>query len=265
LHDGQRRNWSVLANAVATGKAQAFFDAPRQYRCRPPPTVLKLTNFSPFRHSVAIFPLMETMMAHIPETRLAGLSVAILVTDGFEQVEMTGPREALEKEGAATHILSAKPGKVRGFRHDEKADEFEVAKTFDQAAPADFDGVLLPGGVMNGDAMRMIPEARRFVEAMQADGKPIAVICHGGWLLVSAGLVKGRTMTSWPSLQDDIRNAGGNWVDQEVAVDGNLVSSRKPQDIPAFNRAFIAALGQRVAESVRGTSDEKGSSVGVDA
>jgi protease I len=209
--------------------------------------------------------LKENMMADIPETRLAGLSIAILVTDGFEQVELTGPREALEKGGAATHILSAKPGKVRGFNHDEKADEFEVAKTFDQASAADFDGVLLPGGVMNGDAIRMIPEARQFIEAMQRDGKPIAVICHGGWLLVSTGLVKGRTMTSWPSLQDDIRNAGGNWVDQEVVVDGNLVSSRKPGDIPAFNSKFIEALGQRVAGSVRGTADEKGSSVGVDA
>ena len=204
-------------------------------------------------------------MADIPETRLGGLSVAILVTDGFEQVELTGPREALEREGAAAHILSAKPGKVRGFKHDEKADEFDVAKTFDGAAPADFDAVLLPGGVMNGDTIRMIPEARRFVEAMQADGKPIAVICHGGWLLVSTGLVKGRTMTSWPSLQDDIRNAGGNWVDQEVVVDGNMVSSRKPDDIPAFNRAFIEALGERVSASVRGTPDEKASSVGVDA
>jgi protease I len=204
-------------------------------------------------------------MTDIAPTRLHGLSIAILVTDGFEQVELTGPREALEREGAATHILSAKPGKVRGFNHDEKADEFEVAKTFDQASAADFDGVLLPGGVMNGDQIRMIPEARQFVEAINRDGKPIAVICHGGWLLVSAGLAKGRTMTSWPSLQDDIRNAGGNWVDQEVVQDGNLVSSRKPGDIPAFNQKFMEALSQRVLNSVRGTPDEKATSVGVDA
>jgi protease I len=209
--------------------------------------------------------LKENMMADTLETRLPGLSIAILVSDGFEQVELTGPRDALQREGAATHILSAKPGKVRGFRHDEKADEFEVAKTYDQAETADFDGVLLPGGAMNADALRMIPEARRFIEAMQNEGKPIAAICHGARLLVSAGLVKGRTLTSSPALQDEIRNAGGNWVDQEVAVDGNLVSSRQPQDIPAFNQKFIEALAQRVAGSVRGTADEKGSSVGVDA
>lgn len=202
-------------------------------------------------------------MPQTQETRLNGLTVAILVTDGFEQVELTGPKEALEQAGASTRIISTKEGKVRGFNHDEKADEFDVAMTFANAVPADFDALLLPGGVMNGDQLRMVPEARAFAQAMQEDGKPIAVICHGGWLLVSAGLVKGRTMTSWPSLQDDIRNAGGDWVDQEVAQDSNLISSRKPADIPAFSKALMQALTLRVKDSARGSADQQKGAVGV--
>ena len=202
-------------------------------------------------------------MAQTLDTRLNGLTIAILVTDGFEQVELTGPKEALEQAGASTRIISIKEGRVRGFNHDEKADAFDVAMSFANAAPADFDALLLPGGVMNGDQMRMVPEARAFAQAMQEDGKPIAVICHGGWLLVSAGMVKGRTMTSWPSLQDDIRNAGGNWVDQEVALDGNLISSRTPADIPAFNQALIMALALRVKQSARGSADQNKGAVGV--
>ena len=202
-------------------------------------------------------------MPQTQETRLNGLTVAILVTDGFEQVELTGPKEALEQAGASTRIISTKEGKVRGFNHDEKADEFDVAMTFANAVPADFDALLLPGGVMNGDQLRMVPEARAFAQAMQEDGKPIAVICHGGWLLVSAGLVQGRTMTSWPSLQDDIRNAGGDWVDQEVARDGNLISSRKPADIPAFSKALMQALTLRVKDSARGSADQQKGAMGV--
>jgi protease I len=196
------------------------------------------------------------MMAQ-DEQAISGINIAILVTEGFEQVELTGPRDALEQAGAIVRIISDKHGKVQGFNHDEKADEFDVDLIFDEADTTEFDAVLLPGGVFNSDNIRMIPGAQRFVQGMQKDGKPIAVICHGGWLLVSAGLVKGRTMTSWPSLQDDIRNAGGNWVDQEVQVDGNLVSSRKPADIPAFNRKVIEVLAQRVKKNVRGTEDEQ--------
>jgi protease I len=191
------------------------------------------------------------------EQAISGINIAILVTHGFEQVELTGPREALEQAGASNRIISDKHGKVQGFNHDEKADKFDVDLVFDEADPQDFDAVLLPGGVFNSDNIRMIPGAQRFVQGMQKEGKPIAVICHGGWLLVSAGLVKGRTMTSWPSLQDDIRNAGGNWVDQEVQVDGNLVSSRKPADIPAFNQKVIEVLAQRVQKNVRGKEDEQ--------
>ena len=191
------------------------------------------------------------------EQPIAGTNIAILVTDGFEQVELTGPREALENAGATTRIVSEKHGKVQGFNHDTKADQFDVDLSFDEAYAEDFDAVLLPGGALNSDRIRAIPEAQRIVQGMQEDRKPIAVICHGAWLLVSAGLVKNRTVTSWPTLQDDIRNAGGNWVDQEVVTDGNWVSSRKPDDIPAFNQAMIALLSQRVAASVHGTRDEQ--------
>ncbi|OGB25138.1 MAG: protease [Burkholderiales bacterium RIFCSPLOWO2_02_FULL_57_36] len=191
------------------------------------------------------------------EQLIGGINVAILVTDGFEQVELTGPREALENAGAATRIVSSRHGKVQGFNHDVKADQFDVDLTFDEAASEEFDAVLLPGGALNSDRIRAIPEAQRIVQGMQEDGKPIAAICHGAWLLVSAGLVKDRTMTSWPTLQDDIRNAGGHWVDQQVVVDGNLISSRKPDDIPAFNQAVIDLLAQRVNASVHGTLDQQ--------
>jgi len=181
------------------------------------------------------------------DTNLHGMRVAILVTEGFEQAEFTEPKQALEKQGVVTRVISQKPGKVQGFKHLEKGDQFDVDLTFDEAKPDDFDGVLLPGGVANGDQMRIIPEAQRFVQQMDEAGKPIFVICHGGWVLVSAGLVDGREMTSWPTLRDDIRNAGGNWVDQEVVVDGNWVSSRKPADIPAFNQKMIDMLHQQQA------------------
>jgi protease I len=202
-------------------------------------------------------------MAQTNESQqLNGASVAILVTDGFEQVELTGPRDALEAAGAITKIISERHGKVQGFNHDTRADQFDVHLTFDEAYPQDFDAVLLPGGVMNGDTVRAIPEAQRFVAGMQQDGKPIAAICHGAWLLVSAELVRGRTLTSWPTLRDDIRNAGGIWVDQETVVDENLITSRKPSDIPAFNEKLKDALAHRIAASIHGTRDQQ-SQVGL--
>lgn len=188
---------------------------------------------------------------------LNGMNIAILVTDGFEQVEFTEPRKELEQYGAVTKVISNKHGKVQGFHHHDKGDQFDVDLNFDEADAKDFDAVLLPGGVINGDQMRMIPQAQQFLRTMDEDSKPIAVICHGGWVLVSAGLVEGRTMTSWPTLQDDIRNAGGTWVDEEVVVDGNLVSSRKPDDIPAFNRKMVDKMFERFVGGVRGTRDEQ--------
>ncbi len=180
---------------------------------------------------------------------LTGKQIAILLTDGFEQAELTGPRDALQQAGATTVLISEKPGKVQGFNHDAKADQFDVEQLLADADPQAFDGVLLPGGVMNADAIRLIPQARAFVQAMDAANKPVAVICHGAWLLISSGLVDGHTLTSWPSLQDDIQNAGGTWVDQEVVVDANWVSSRKPADIPAFNTEMIAMLSSQTGGS----------------
>lgn len=188
---------------------------------------------------------------------LHGLNIAIIVTDGFEQVELTGPREALEKAGAQTRLVSVRHGNVQGFNHVDKGDQFEVDLDFDEADSHDFDAVLLPGGAVNADRIRVIPKAQEFVRDMQREDKPIAVICHGAWLLVSAGLVKGRTLTSWPSLQDDVRNAGGKWIDKEVVQDGNWISSRKPDDIAAFNDKMIEVMSQRVRASVRGSPDER--------
>lgn len=173
---------------------------------------------------------------------LKGIKVAILSTDGFEQAELLEPKKALEAAGATVHVIAPKSGAIQGFKHVEKGDSVKVDKTLEQAKPDDYDGVVLPGGVVNGDALRMVDGARAFIKTVNAAHKPIAVICHGTWLLVSTGLVKDRTVTSWPSLQDDIRNAGGKWVDRQVVHDANLISSRKPDDLPAFNDTLIDAL-----------------------
>ncbi|RJF97099.1 type 1 glutamine amidotransferase [Noviherbaspirillum saxi] len=187
---------------------------------------------------------------------LNGMNVAILVTDGFEQVELTEPKKALEAVGALTRIVSDKFDKVRGMHHDQQGDEFTVDLLLREADAKAFDAVLLPGGKVNAAALRNMGEAQRFLQNIDEDHKPIAVICHGGWLLVSAGLVEGRTMTSYPALEQDIRNAGGNWVDQEVVRDGNLVSSRKPEDIPAFNDKMVEVIAERLQSHLRGTADE---------
>ena len=173
---------------------------------------------------------------------LNGKRVAILVTDGFEQVELTGPKQALEDAGAKVEILSAKEGKVKGWNHDKPADDFKVDLTFKAANIDQYDAVVLPGGVQNSDTIRIDADAQKLVKAIDAAGKPLAVICHGGWLLVSAGLVEGKTMTSFKTLKDDLSNAGAHWVDKEVVKDGQLISSRQPDDIPAFNRELIQAL-----------------------
>ncbi|MCU1349669.1 MAG: protease [Acidobacteria bacterium] len=178
---------------------------------------------------------------------LKGRRVAILVTDGFEQIEMTSPREALENAGARCVLVSPKDGEVQGFKHHDKADKFPVDLPLAKASAEDFDAVLLPGGVINGDAIRIEKKGQQLLQEIDRGGKPIMVICHGGWILVSAGLVKGRTMTSWPTLQDDIRNAGATWEDKEVIRDRNWVSSRKPDDLPAFNREIVKLLSDVAA------------------
>ena len=177
---------------------------------------------------------------------LAGKKVAILVADGFEQVEMTEPRRALEGAGARTTLVSPAQGHVQGFTHFEKADEFPVDLPLAQARPQDFDALVLPGGVANPDQLRTIPEAVSFVRAFFDAGKPVAAICHGLWPLIDAGVAKGRTVTSWPSLKADLTNAGATWVDQEVVTDNGLVTSRKPDDIPAFNRKMIEEIREGV-------------------
>ena len=183
------------------------------------------------------------------EKRLDGMRVAILCTDLFEQVEMTEPRKALDEAGAKTILIAPKSGSVQGVKHAEKGQTFPVDLKLDEADPQNFDALLLPGGAMNADALRVEREAQEFARAIETAGKPIAVICHGPWLMVSAGLVRGRTMTSYHTIQDDIRNAGANWVDREVVRDTNWVSSRQPSDIPAFNKEVIEVFAQHFARN----------------
>jgi len=176
--------------------------------------------------------------------RLDGLRVAILVSDDFEQVEMTEPKKALDQAGAVTKIIASKVDKVAGMNHDEKADSFDVDVILEQANSNDFDALLLPGGALNADFLRIHPKAQEFVKQIDGSGRPIAVICHAPWLLVSAGCVKGRTLTSYPTIQDDIRNAGGTWVDEEAVHDRNWVSSRSPKDLGAFRSAMISLFSE---------------------
>ncbi len=175
---------------------------------------------------------------------LNGLRVAILITDGFEQVEMTEPRQALENAGADTRIISPKVDRVCAWKFDEWGDEFTVDESVDAARPYDYDALLLPGGVMNPDALRIEPDAVDFVRAFFAAGKPVAAICHGPWTIIEAGEARGRRIAAWPSLKTDLRNAGAEWIDVPVALDGNLVTSRKPEDIPDFNREMIALFAR---------------------
>ncbi|RYG88356.1 MAG: type 1 glutamine amidotransferase [Alphaproteobacteria bacterium] len=188
--------------------------------------------------------------------QLEGKRVAILVADGFEQVELTEPRKALIEAGAQTTLVSPSIGEVQGMNHDEKGDKFLADIAVKDADASQFDALLLPGGVKNPDALRTIPEAVQFTRAFFEQNKPVAAICHGPWTLVEADVLKGRTLTSFPSLQTDIRNAGGTWVDQEVVTDNGLVTSRNPDDIPAFNRKIVEEFAEgkhsRQSESVAG-------------
>jgi protease I len=177
---------------------------------------------------------------------LQGKKVAILVADGFEQVELEGPRQALEDAGAETHIVSPAEERVKGWQSTEWGDEFDVDVQLEKADPDDYDALVLPGGVMNPDKLRMDTDALQFVRAFFEAGKPVAALCHGPWTLIDAGVVKGRKMTSYPSIQADLRNAGADWVDEEVVVDNGLVTSRKPDDIPAFNRKMIEEIKEGV-------------------
>jgi protease I len=175
---------------------------------------------------------------------LKGLKVAILATDGFEQSELAEPRKALDEAGADTQIVSPKPGKVRGWKMKEWGEEVAVDRSLDEADPAEYDALVLPGGVINADALRVQPKAVKFVQAFFDADKPVGVICHASWTMIESGAARGHKMTSWPSLKTDLTNAGAHWVDEEVVVDGNLVSSRKPDDLPAFNREITRLFSQ---------------------
>jgi protease I len=176
---------------------------------------------------------------------LKGRTIAFLVApEGIEEAELTGPWDAIEEAGGSAVLISTQEGKVQAYNHLDKADTFAVDTVVSDADPTSYDGLVLPGGVANGDQLRMDSDAVDFVRSFVASGKPVAAICHAIWSLVEADVVRGRTLTSWPSLQTDVRNAGGTWVDEEVVVDGNLVTSRKPDDIPAFNREFAGQFAQ---------------------
>jgi protease I len=195
-------------------------------------------------------------------TSLKGKKVAILATDGFEQAELLEPRKALEQAGAQTYILSPQGKKIKGWNHDRWGEEVPVDVTLDSAKASDYDALLLPGGVMNPDKLRTDEKALQFVREMVDASKPVAAICHGPWTLVEIGFVKGRTLTSWPSIKTDIRNAGGTWVDKEVVSDHGLVTSRKPADIPAFNRKMIEEFAEgRDTSKTRTSSGSSGEAV----
>ena len=175
-------------------------------------------------------------------SELRGKKIAILATDGFEQVELTEPRKALNNAGATTVVIAPKNGEIKGWNKKDWGQPVKVDLPLADANPHDYEALLLPGGVMNPDHLRMDPAAVNFVRQFVSTGKPIAAICHGPWTLVEADALRGKTVTSWPSLKTDIKNAGGNWVDQAVVTDGQFIFSRKPDDIPAFNKAIMEAL-----------------------
>jgi protease I len=189
---------------------------------------------------------------------LAGKRIAILATDGFEQSELTEPRSALKGCGAAVDIVSLRPGRIQGMKHQEKGDRVEVSALVAEATASDYDGLVLPGGLANPDEMRTHPEAVMFVTDFFRAGKPVGAICHGLWMLVEADVVRGRTLTSWPSLITDLRNAGADWVDREVVLDDNLVTSRKPSDLPAFceKLAMLIASGDDMEEEIEQAENE---------
>jgi protease I len=190
------------------------------------------------------------------ETSLKGKKVAILATDGFEQSELVEPLQALESAGATAHIVSPKAGAIKGWKHTEEGDSFAVDATLDEADPHHYDALVLPGGVMNSDKLRRDPKVQQFVRSFFEEGKPVGAICHGPWTLIDAGVVKGRKVTSYETIQTDLENAGASWVDEEVVVDNGLVTSRNPDDIPAFNRKLIEEIaeGRHAGQAMAGAS-----------
>jgi protease I len=183
---------------------------------------------------------------------LRGKRIAILATDGYEQAELLEPKKALEEAGATAEIVAPKSGEIKGWDMKDWGGKVKVDKTLDEAHVQEYDALVLPGGVMNPDHLRMEPKAVRFVKEFAGTGRPVAAICHGPWALIEAGVISGKTLTSWPSLKTDLKNAGANWVDKEVVIDGQFISSRNPDDLPAFNKAIIAAIEAGSHRAVEG-------------
>jgi protease I len=175
---------------------------------------------------------------------LNGKRVAFIATEGVEQAELTEPWKAVENAGGKPELISIEPGEVQAWKHFDKGDKFPVDRTIEEAQPDEYDALVLPGGVANPDQLRTDENVVQFIRAFYDSGKPIGVICHGPWTLIEADVVRGKTITSWPSLQTDLRNAGANWVDEECVVDEGLVSSRKPDDLPAFNKKIIEEFAE---------------------
>jgi protease I len=204
------------------------------------------------------------MNQRIVKSKLAEFHVAVLATDGLEESELTEPVKALRQAGAQVTILSLKPGQIQGMHHDlDKAGTVNVDRVIQNVNAAEFDAVHLPGGTVNADSLRMIPEVQAFLRDMQHAGKPITAICHAPWELVSTGLVRGRRLTSYHTLQDDIRNAGGHWIDREVVEDDNWVTSRQPDDLPVFNRAMISLFSQSRRSVRHNDKQETNSATGL--
>jgi protease I len=177
-------------------------------------------------------------------TQLNGKKIAMIATDGVEAVELTEPKKAMENAGATVHVISLKSGQIKGFNHDEPGPSIKVDKAIGEVKAEDYDNLVLPGGVANPDKLRTNPEVVKFVKRFVDDGKTVAAICHGPWTLIEAGVVRGRVLTSWPSLKTDITNAGGTWVDKEVVTDKGLITSRKPDDLRAFNKEIITEFSR---------------------
>lgn len=200
------------------------------------------------------------------QSGVTGKRVAILATDGVEQVELTEPKKALDDAGARTVIVSPKNGKIKAWQHDRWGDQIQVDQSLDSASADDFDALMLPGGVMNPDHLRQNERAVEFVRRFFELGKPVAAICHAPWMLVEAGVVRGRMLTSWPSLRTDIENAGGDWVDREVVTDEGMVTSRKPDDIPAFNRKMLEEFAEGIHNAQRiGMRPERNTGTDIEA
>ena len=187
----------------------------------------------------------------MPDQNLQGFRVAIIANDLFEQSELIEPKKALEDAGAQVKVISTKGGEIQGVQHDKKDKKVKVDQTLDEVSPDDFDALMLPGGAMNADSLRMVKKAQEFARSIDSSGRPIAVICHGPWLLASAGLLKGRKMTSYFTIQDDIRNAGAEWQNSESVVDRNWVSSRQPDDIPRFNQEMLRLFSEHMSRGRR--------------